>query len=108
MIEAYEKERARSRLPGYVPNFDDFDDEGYIAPPRPAPNARPAHNTRPAQADSTHIQPAEKPRGPHRIAAAAASSNHQPPRPRHAELPPGDLRHGETRIGDGFGAGIFE
>ncbi len=112
VIEAYEKERARSRLPGYVPNFDDFDDEGYIAPPQPASNARPPRNTRPTQADSTHIQPAEKPRGPHRI-VAVASSNHQPSHPRQAELPSADLlhdnvRHGETRVGDGFGAGIFE
>ncbi len=55
VIQAFEEERARSKLPGYVPSYDDFEPEVY-APPATA---------RPAVA-ATQFQPAERPRGPHK------------------------------------------
>jgi stage V sporulation protein G len=78
VINAFEEERARSRLPGYVPSYDDFDEE--IAAPWGQPS-------RPAPAlETTQIQAAEKPQGPHKTPVG------QPRRPH----------------GSGFGAGVFE
>ena len=34
VIQAYEEEKARSKLPGYVPTYDDFDDDSTWAPPQ--------------------------------------------------------------------------
>ena len=52
VIQAFEEEKARSKLPGYVPSYDDFEPE--LPPPRPAAAA------------TTQFQGAEKPRGPHK------------------------------------------
>jgi stage V sporulation protein G len=80
VIAAFEEEKARAKLPDYVPSYDDFD-EDTIAEPR--------DKTRAAEAAQTaQIQPAEKPRGPHRAPSQPA---------RTADHPKGD-----------FGAGIFE
>ena len=80
VIHAYEEEKTRSQQPGYVPSYDDYDDEmPWTPPPRPATEAPP-------------VQGVEKPRGPHRPPAA----------------PPRASRPGETRINDNFGAGVFE
>ncbi len=56
VIHAFEEEKARSKLPGYVPSYDDFEPEE-VGLPRPATVA-------PAQ-----VQGAEKPRGPHKAPA---------------------------------------
>ena len=78
VIRAFEEEKARSKVPGYVPTYDDFEEETAIPwSPRP----------RPAEAGTNHVENAERPRGPHRMPAGA---------PRN------------QRVGDGFGAGIFE
>jgi stage V sporulation protein G len=82
VIQAYEEEKARSKLPGYVPTYDDFDDDSTWVPPQTAT----------ASNDQPKIQGAEKPRGPH----------HPPVAPQRA------VRPGETRMNDSFGAGIFE
>jgi hypothetical protein len=85
VIEAYEEEKARSKLPGYVPSYDDFDDDTTWAPPvAPAPPASPP-------TEVPKIQAPEKPRGPHR----------PPGTPRRRPRP-------ETRANDRFGEGIFE
>lgn len=55
VIEAFEEEKARSKLPGYVPSYDDFDAED-------VPQSRPATS-------HTQVQGAEKPRGPHKAPA---------------------------------------
>jgi stage V sporulation protein G len=82
VIEAYEEEKARSKLPGYVPSYEDFDDD----PAWPSPQAASA------VAEAPKVQAAEKPRGPHRPPTAPQRSS----------------RPGEARLNDNFGAGIFE
>ena len=82
VIRAYEEEKARSQLPGYVPACDDLDDGQTWAPPHVSPGL----------AGTTKIQAAEAPRGPHRPPAA---TQHGP-------------RPGETQVNNSFGAGIFE
>ena len=64
VLEAFEEEKARSKLPGYVPSYEDFDADGFVEP------------------RTTRIQEAEKPHGPHKPPAekrqpakAAAHSN---------------------------------
>ncbi|MGD0899129.1 MAG: SpoVG family protein [Thermoguttaceae bacterium] len=52
VVKAYEEEKSRAQLPGYVPTYQDMDEEA-------TPWAR-AHGVEPAQ-----VQGAEKPRGPH-------------------------------------------
>ena len=81
VIQAYEEEKARSKLPGYVPNYDDLDGDVSWSQPQAghASTEAPKH-------DGT-----ERPRGPHRPPVA----------PQRALRP-------ETRAADGFGAGIFE
>ena len=78
VIRAYEEEKNRSKLPGYVPSYDDFEPE-VVAPPR-APT-------------TTQIQGAEKPHGPHKLPSQqqqpAANANTQP------------------KV-VGFGAGVFD
>jgi stage V sporulation protein G len=54
VILAYQEERSRAELPGYVPLYDDFDEDPAAWAPRPA-------GMEPAQ-----LQGAEKPRGPHK------------------------------------------
>ncbi|MBN2024279.1 MAG: SpoVG family protein [Pirellulales bacterium] len=50
VITAFEDEKSRSAMPGYVSSYDDLD-EDYVAAPPPA--------------QTKQIQPPEKPRGPH-------------------------------------------
>ena len=88
VIQAYKEEKARSKLPGYVPSYDDFDKEPASAPPPAAPwpfTAQPLPGT------AAKVQGGEKPRGPHR-----------------ATTPQRTRRPGEMRVNDSFGEGIFE
>jgi len=52
VIQAFEEEKSRAQLPGYVPSYDDFESD--------EPSVRP----RPAQAPQ--LQAGEQPRGPHK------------------------------------------
>jgi stage V sporulation protein G len=79
VVEAYEKEKARAKLPDYVPSYDDYDEDQAVAE---------AREDRVAAMGPTHVQPAEKPRGPHRPPAR---------QPQPAERPSAE-----------FGAGIFD
>ena len=56
VIRAFEEEKSRAELPGYVPTYEDFDAEStaWAAPGRAV------------GVEPTQIQGAEKPRGPHR------------------------------------------
>lgn len=67
VIRAFREEVEQSKLPGYVPSYDDFDD---IELDRPA-RRKPA--TRDGTCEKTHLQPAETvPRAPHSLPGAAA------------------------------------
>jgi len=89
VIKAYEEEKARSRLPGYVPTYEDFDDDTAWTPPT---NGAPASEHPAAPAIAPRLQGAEMPRGPHR----------PPTAPQRAP------RSSESRAGDSFGAGVFD
>jgi len=79
VIRAYAREKECAQLPGYVSSYDDFDEEAPVA-------SRPASKL-PA-VESTQIQSAEKPRGPHK-----------PPAHQHQSRKP---------VGGSFGEGIFD
>jgi stage V sporulation protein G len=79
VIDAYEHEKSRAALPGYVPSYDDFDEDQAVAEPR---------EDRAAAMGPTRVQPAEKPRGPHRPPVRQAQPAEQANRD--------------------FGAGVFE
>lgn len=79
VILAFEDEKGRAKLPGYVPSYDDYDEETIVAEAR--------EERRPAVLP-TQVQGAEKPRGPHRLPAQAAQFQ-EPPK-------------------NEFGAGVFE
>jgi len=78
VIQAFRDEVERSKLPGYVSSYDDFDDEAVHAPPHergphrrserpPAPAPAVAAADRPMPERNT-VQPAEQePRGPHKL-----------------------------------------
>lgn len=55
VIQAFEDEKARSKLPGYMPSYDDFEPEVVVPVTQ-------KHST----ATSTQIEGPEKPRGPHK------------------------------------------
>ena len=85
VIKAYEDERARAKEPGYVPTYDDFEEEAVAE----------ALVDRASGVEPPHVQPAthaqqssSQPRGPHR-----PPSQH----PQPAERPKND-----------FGAGVFD
>ena len=109
VIDAYEVEIARSKVPGYTPPREDFDDEGYVdvlPDPSPVPPP-PAANVRSSPTEMPDFQPAEKPRGPHRLPAAGPRGQ-RPGEVRQDVMRQGESRPGATRASDGFGAGIFE
>jgi len=80
VIESFEAEKSRAKLPGYVPSYDDFDQ----LPPTPVETtvAEKPEGMEPAQ-----VQGAEKPRGPHQ------APSHKP-----------QVKEADS---DNFGAGIF-
>jgi stage V sporulation protein G len=82
VIEAFEAEKSRAKLPGYVPSYDDIDqEEGAMWIPSPPSSPSPHGMAEPAQ-----VRSGEKSHGPHKSPSA------QP-------------QEGRRR---GFGAGIFE
>jgi stage V sporulation protein G len=97
VIQAYEEEKARSKLPGYVPTYDDIDDDStWSAPSPPHPTQSVERGPRPELPveKGTVAKAADtlgKPRGPH----------HPPSSPQRGPRP-------DTRLNDSFGAGIFE
>jgi stage V sporulation protein G len=90
VIKAYEEEKARSKLPGYVPSYEDFDEEATWAAPPGAPAQ--AHHAASPSISAPKVQGAEAPRGPHR----------SPTAPQRAPRPT------ENRPTDSFGAGVFD
>jgi stage V sporulation protein G len=97
VIQAYEEEKARSKLPGYVPTYDDLDDDPGWTP------AAPADRGEPQKFSGPKIDAAGRPRGPHQP-PSAPQRGHRPeacPETRPEARP-------ETRVNDSFGAGIFD
>lgn len=82
VIQAFVEERERAQQPGYVSTYDDYDQEEAIV------EARPSSTPQGTPGQTTQIQQAEKPRGPHKTPAQ---------QPQNADRPKGD-----------FGAGILE
>jgi stage V sporulation protein G len=78
VIRAFEEEKARAKLPGYMPTYDDFEPEAVGLPGASRTTTVPPR-----------IQGAEKPHGPHKTPA------HQPAPQRMDHV-------------NGFGAGIFD
>ncbi|MGQ9574565.1 MAG: SpoVG family protein [Thermoguttaceae bacterium] len=80
VIKAFEEEKARSKLPGYVPSYDDFEEDTVAE----------ARVDRPSGVEAPHGQRAPKPRKP----------GHAPPRQPQSQS--------SERPKDEFGAGIFD
>jgi stage V sporulation protein G len=78
VIRAFTEEKDRARMPGYVPSYEDFDEE-----PTPRPRAE-----RPPAPKPPQVQAPEQPRGPHKAPAHQAQTK----RPES----------------DSFGEGIFD
>ena len=78
VIRAYMDERARSKLPGYVPqSYDVFDagEEGLSSRPvAPAPAVAAVAST----SETAQIQPPERPQGPHRAPVRAPQDATRP------------------------------
>ena len=94
VIEAYGRELEESKLPGYVSRYDDFDPEDATSsgdePRRPAERREPVRSeSKPI--DSPHVQPAQRPHGPHKTAVRSPASQPAAAAPRDS----------------GFGAGIL-
>jgi stage V sporulation protein G len=71
VIEAFSKEQEVAKLPGYVSRYDDFDHEMEDVPEAEAPAHRPNGRKEAARHESSplerpHVQPAQRPQGPHR------------------------------------------
>lgn len=93
VIAAFEEEKGRAKLPGYVPSYDDYDlDAG--------PADIPAQRT----VEPAHVQGAERPRGPHKPPARTPHGTHTPHAPHASPVPSSP----PAQRGDSFGAGIFE
>ncbi len=89
VIKAYEEEKARSKLPGYVPTYEDLDEE---TTPWTASSGTPPPHFPATHTAAPKARGAEAPRGPHR----------PPTAPQRAP------RTSESRPNDSFGAGVFE
>ena len=63
VIQAFEEEKARARMPGYVSSYDDFEPEEGGAP------------TRSGSLSPTQFQRAEKPHGPHNKTGSRSSQS---------------------------------
>jgi stage V sporulation protein G len=102
VIESFVKEQEAAKLPGYVSRYDDFDQESADLPETEAPPRRPErreaarHDTSPLQ--KPHVQPAQRPQGPHRPPAQVQ---------RQPQPQPAEKATAESKPKGEFGAGIF-
>ena len=93
VVQAFEEEKARSKLPDYVPSYEEFEQEPVGALPQPVGSRPfgdsefPSNQISASQMPTRQIQGPEKPRGPHEHSRA------------HTQ--------GRRRTNGGFGAGIF-
>ena len=91
VIQAFDEERARSKLPGYVPSYDDFEEEAVAE----------ARLDRPSGVEAPHVQPV-----PHAQPAPHAQQPGQQPRGPHR--PPAQQPQSQERPKNDFGAGVFD
>jgi stage V sporulation protein G len=101
VIREFRTEIDRSKLPGYVSTYEDFDHEDTMvsAPVRGAPSRPAAEQTAP---ERPQVQPAElQPRGPHKTPVRQAAQ--RAPGTPHSQGP----AHSPGASRDSFGAGIF-
>jgi len=82
VIEAFDEEKSRAKLPGYSPSYEEFD---YTE----VSTSGAGVGTRTAQVEPTKVHQAEKPRGPQKMPAHQSSST------------------GDEPDKGGFGKGIF-
>lgn len=81
VIEAYQEELERSKLPGYVPSYDDYDEEGPGRRPESEPESKSAEpeKSAPAESSATSDAQAEQkvppPKGPATAAPASDQSS---------------------------------
>ncbi len=95
VIKAYQEELVRSKQPGYVSSYDDFDEDLVATPHTNTRRHAPSHEAK--------VEPAEQgPRAPH-IAPAA----HKQRSAASASAPMQKPADNKPKRGDGFGAGIF-
>jgi stage V sporulation protein G len=87
VIHAFQEEKARSKLPGYAPSYDDYDGGEFDYAPRGTGSAVHA------------AQGAERPQGPHRVPANHTYTH---------STKPADGHHLDKPVNGNFGAGIFE
>ena len=80
VIEVFEEEKKKARMPGYVSSYDEFDHEEAVVETR---------KEQPPAVEPKQVQPAEQPRGPHK---APSRQPYASGRPKKKD----------------FGAGIFE
>jgi stage V sporulation protein G len=83
VIQAFEAEKISAASPDYVSSYDDFDH--YEPPVEETP---PRESEKPPAVERAQVQPAEQPRGPHKL--------------------PSGRPHASAQPDDAFGAGIFE
>lgn len=86
VIHAFEEEKARSKLPGYVPSYDDYESDMIAQPAKVGV--------------STQIQGAEKTQGPHKPPTQQTSQ--------HSHHQAHQMLHQDRPVRTGFGAGIFD
>jgi stage V sporulation protein G len=89
VIQAFEEEKTRSKMPGYAPSYDDYDGGEFEVPSRSGV-ASTAH--------TSQFQGAERPQGPHRVPSHHNFNHSEKPSNGHFEKP----------ASGNFGAGIFE
>lgn len=109
VISAFRDEVERSKLPGYVPSYDDFDEDLDID--RASRRPKPAACGAPRLVEATKIDGAEpQPRAPHQVAARIAEAPEtQTPAPHSAAKHATARQPVGTAAGrhNGFGAGIW-
>ena len=69
VIAAFGEEKARAKLPGYVPSYDDFDEEVTVAEVR---------EDRHTAVAPTQVQGAERPHGPHHLPSQSSPLKGRP------------------------------
>jgi stage V sporulation protein G len=102
VIESFAKEQEAAKLPGYVSRYDDFDHEMEGLPDTEAQPRRPERKEV-ARRDSSslekpHVQPAQRPQGPHRPPAHVQ---------RQPQPEPAEKATAESKPKGEFGEGIF-
>jgi stage V sporulation protein G len=85
VIQAFEEEKARAKLPGYAPSYEDYDSGEFEATSRTVHTAQ--------------FQGAERPQGPHHVPAHQNARGVEKPMNGH---------HLDKSGSGSFGAGVFE